>query len=300
MQPSRNKMDKLTPEIALVVCTRNRADKLQGFFDAVRRLKVDFDWELIIVNNGSTDQTEEYLKQFAAGYPGQLRLLFEPETGVARGRNRGWRASQAPIIAFIDDDCYPEQTFLTDLKQAFARATLGVIGGRILLFDPTDAPVTINDSTQEIFLRAGQFVYAGFLQGANLAFRRQALMDIDGFDQYLGPGTPFICEDADLVLRVLASGWEGKYDPGPTIYHHHRRKPGPEIQRLLQGYDAGRGAIYLKCLLYLPQRWRCLLHWLKALKNQSGQQSVREFRAAIHYFGYQLKRNPNATYRRRS
>jgi glycosyltransferase involved in cell wall biosynthesis len=287
-------VEKTTPDIALVVCTRNRAAKLGAFFDAIRTIKALNSWELIIVDNGSTDSTAEDLQSFAANFSGRVSVMTEPQIGVGRAKNRGWRASTAPIIAFTDDDCYPTQSFLNDIETAFSDQSLGVVGGRILLYDSTDARVTINESLTEQFLQAREFVYVGFIQGANMAFRRQALIEIDGFDNSFGPGTPFICEDADAVLRVLAAGWKGKYDPRPVVYHHHRRKPGVEVESLLRSYCEGRGACYMKCLLYMPMRWRCADQWLRAtVRRQSLGQTLREFRGAIHYLFYQLKQRPN-------
>ena len=131
-------MEKTTPDIALVVCTRNRAAKLGAFFDAIRTIKALNSWELIIVDNGSTDSTAEDLQSFAANFSGRVSVMTEPQIGVGRAKNRGWRASTAPIIAFTDDDCYPTQSFLNDIETAFSDQSLGVVGGRILLYDSTD------------------------------------------------------------------------------------------------------------------------------------------------------------------
>jgi glycosyltransferase involved in cell wall biosynthesis len=292
--PWQNK--KNNPEIGLVVCTRNRGEKLEPFFDAIRKINCVCSWELIIVDNGSTDRTGEYLHAFSIDFPGQITVVTEPRTGLGLARNRGWHTSTAPMIAFTDDDCYPDVNFLNDIQAAFADPSLGFAGGRILLYDPSDARITLNELETEKFVNAGDFVASGFIQGANMAFRRQALIDINGFDEALGAGTLFACEDADAVLRVLAAGWGGKHDPRSIVYHHHRRKPGTDLASVWRTYDIGRGAYYMKCILFMPQRWRCAKHWLKSMRHQSFVRTTREIQSAVRYLFYQFKRKPNIAY----
>jgi glycosyltransferase involved in cell wall biosynthesis len=288
-------MKKLLPEIALVVCTKNRAHRLEPFLDSLRRLNYAAPWELIIVD-GSTDDSIERLKAFAATFPAKTTIITELGPGHPLARNRGWRASTAPVIAFIDDDCYPAPDYLSDVLAGFADGSLGFIGGRILLHDPTDARITIAESQTETFLDPGVFVPCGFLQGANMAFRRQVLDNINGFDDHLGGGNLFGCEDGDAVLRALAGGWKGKYDPKPVVYHHPRRKPGKDVVQLKRKYEGARGAYYMKCILYMPQRWHCLKYVWNNLPRQGPGQTVREFYWAICYFFHQLLNRPNISH----
>jgi glycosyltransferase involved in cell wall biosynthesis len=284
------------PKIALVVCTRNRAGRLDTFFESLRRLQSVLAWELVIVDNGSTDDTGKRLKQFAAGFPGRIKLVFEPKPGLGRARNRGWLATSAPIIAFTDDDCYPEPGFLNQVHAIFDDASVGFSGGRILLHDATDARITIYEHPDEQVYDPKNFIVGGVIQGASMAFRRKALEDISGFDDNLGAGTPFAFEDVDAELRALASGWKGKYDPRPVVYHHHGRKPGIEVEKLIRSYDTGRGGYYMKCILFMPQRWSCLRHWLRGMKRQPFKQTWRETESAVRFFFYQLRHKPNVTY----
>ena len=289
-------MEKAEPKIALVICTRNRAKRLDTFFESLGRLKCDCSWDLVIVDNGSTDDTSRRLKTFAANFPGRVILTTEPQAGLGRARNRGWRATEAPIIAFTDDDCYPEANFLNDVLAVYADQTVGFSGGRILLHDSTDARITIYDHPTEQIYYAGGFIAGGVIQGASMAFRRQALVDIDGFDDNLGAGTPFAFEDVDAELRALAAGWKGKYDPRSVVYHHHGRKPGIEVDALIRAYEIGRGAYFAKCILFMPQRWRCLRFWLRFIKQQPFSRTLREARAAVHYSFRQFREKPNVSY----
>ena len=289
-------MEKVDSKIALVICTRNRAKRLDAFFESIKRLHCDGPWDLVIVDNGSTDDTGERLKAFADNFAKPVTIITEPRPGLGLARNRGWLATNAPIIAFTDDDCYPDPNFLNDVAAVFADPALGFAGGRILLYDPTDARITIYESQTEELFSPGDFIFCGVIQGANMAFRRQALVDIDGFDDKLGAGTPFSFEDGDAELRALAAGWKGKYDPRSVVYHHHGRKAGIDHETLIRVYDTARGAYFMKCILFMPQRWRCLRNWLRLMKQQPFGQTLREARAALRYCFYQFKQKPNVTY----
>ena len=233
-------MNELHPKIALVVCTRNRAARLTPFFESLNELHCDSPWELIIVDNGSTDDTAQRLRAFVAACPRQVKLAKEHLPGLGRARNRGWRASVAPIIAFTDDDCYPAPDFLNAVLAVFADSTIGFSGGKILLHDLTDAPITIYEHPNEQVYGPEHFIVGGVIQGASMAFRRQALVDINGFDDNLGAGTPFAFEDVDAELRALAAGWVGKYDPRSVVFHHHGRKPGIEDFMIQVGRELNR------------------------------------------------------------
>jgi hypothetical protein len=289
-------MNKVESRIALVICTRNRANRLDAFLESLNRLKCDWPWELVIVDNGSTDDTYARLKVFADACHEKITLATEPQPGLGRARNCGWRATQAPVIAFTDDDCYPEPGFLNEVLAVYDDETVGFSGGRTRLFDATDAPVTIYENPEEQIYKPEHFIVGGVIHGANMAFRRQALVEIKGFDDHLGAGTPFAFEDVDAQLRALAAGWTGKYDPRAVVYHHHGRKPGIEVEALNRVYDTGRGGYYMKCILFMPHRWRCVRHWLRGIRRQPAGQTAREIRSAIYYFFYQLGQKPNVAY----
>ena len=287
----KNDFDLATPVVALVVKTKNRGDRLEPFFAAIRKIEFSAPWELIIVD-GSTDDTPTRLAEFAASFPNRISVIGETRPGPGLACDIGWRATTAPIIAFTDDDCYPDPDYLTQVQVVIADPDLGFVGGRILLYDPTDAPVTINELNTEVDFKAGSFVCPGFIQGANMAFRRQALQDIEGFDQDLVVGG----EDIDVVLRVLAAGWNGKYDPRPLVYHHHRRKPGSHLEKLIKGYAVQRGICYMKCILFMPQRWQCALNWLRCMRRQPIGISIRELYSAMSYVLHLVGKKPNISY----
>jgi GT2 family glycosyltransferase len=162
-------------------------------------------------------------------------------------------------------------------------ARLGYVGGRILLFDPTDYPLTIQESPARNEIAPGDFLPAGLIQGANLAARREALASVGGFDGRLGAGAWFPCEDVDVLARMSARGWRGAYDPRPVVYHHHRRKTRDEADRLMRQYDRGRGAYYAKCILNPALRGAYARNWYWRMRCQALGITLRELAAGTEF-----------------
>lgn len=137
-------------KVSVVICTRNRARQLAACLDHLAAVQTSLPWELVILDNGSEDATPGLLRTFAKSHAIAVKLLSDPARGMGRVRNAAWRASSGDVIAFTDDDCYVATEYIDAIEQAFARnERIGYVGGRILLHDQNDAPVTIDESTEE-------------------------------------------------------------------------------------------------------------------------------------------------------
>lgn len=271
-------MSSASPDLSIVVCTRNRAGQLRGMLDSLLAMKTTRSWEAVLIDNASTDGTADVIRAAAQAEP-RIRYFREGRIGLGAARDRGWREARSALIALTDDDCYVAEDYVDAVVAAFeGRPDVGVIGGRILLFDPEDARVTICERDYPMEIAPHSFVVAGEIKGANLAFRREALEAIDGFDPELGAGTRFPCEDMDAIAAVLWAGFKGRYDPRPLVLHHHRRRL-PDVPRLMAGYDRGRGAYYAKFLLRADSRRTYATGWLKQVRNHlDGAHLLRFFR----------------------
>src|SRR4051794_35573556 len=211
--------------ISLVIASRNRAPQLNRCLSHIRELRTSASWELIVVDNGSIDNTPEMLRKFERSASLSVTVVTEPVPGLGRARNRGWQMAKGEIIAFTDDDCFALPNFLDRAVEVFADPRIGYCGGRIELYDKSDDPIaTLRYSEPQIF-PPYSYMPAGTIQGANMIFRKRTLEDIGGFDDRLGAGTPFPCEDIDACARASFAGWWGGYAPGPTVLHAHGRKP---------------------------------------------------------------------------
>lgn len=235
-------------DISIVVSTRDRADRIADAFPHYFRLRSGLAWEVLFVNNGSTDHTAAVLARFAESLPQRVRVIDEPKPGVSAGRNAGLRSATGAVIAFMDDDCYPAEDFLDRLWECFSEPGLDYLGGRILLYDKKDYPITIKTCLEREDIPPRSFLRAGVVHGANMAFRRNVLLNIGDFDERLGPGAVVYGEELDLLARASAAGFRGAYDPRPVVFHHHRRSSREDVRRLMAIYDMGRGAYYAKAV----------------------------------------------------
>jgi glycosyltransferase involved in cell wall biosynthesis len=235
-------------DISLIICTRDRCQQLVRCLQSVRGITFERPWELIVVDNGSVDETAAVVRQFIGSAGVSAVYVFEPKLGKSNALNTAITIARGQILAFTDDDCYPAQDFLSRVWSAFVDPSVGYITGRIMLHDPTDYPVTINETTLPLTFPARSLVAVGAVQGANMAFRRRILTDIGGFDPVLGPGTQFVSEDLDAAGRASAAGWKGRYCPEVIVSHHHGRKAS-DIPRLMKLYGMGAGAYHFKLLL---------------------------------------------------
>jgi glycosyltransferase involved in cell wall biosynthesis len=233
-------------KISLIVCTRNRAVHLEPTINSLLRMQTSEPWQLIIVNNGSTDNTALILEDLSRHDQEHIFVTTEQKLGVANAQNAGLKLATGEIIAFTDDDCYPEPDFLERVRDCFKEDPIDYLGCRVLLYDQQDAAITIQTRQDRLEISPYSYISAGLIHGAAFAFKRDALRAIGGFDPDCGPGSVMKSgNDINTLVRCSAMGLRGAYDPRPVVYHHHRRKPGPEIDQLLKRYDASRGAAYL-------------------------------------------------------
>lgn len=266
--------------VSVIVCTRNRCSALGQLLESLTRLAThrELSWELVVVDNGSTDATPMLLDSFADRIP--MRRVFEPRKGLSRARNAGLRAARGEVLAFTDDDCLPSPDWLGAIAREFARdPALAGLGGRVELHDPRDFPITIRTSrTRETLTSAYQL--PALMVGCNMAFARWAVDAVGEFDVTLGAGTPVgSAEDTDYLYRALLLGLRIEYVPEVLVTHNHGRRRIEEVGQLKRSYARGRGALLTKYLLradramaycfYYDLRWngRELMRALRAFSS---------------------------------
>jgi len=250
---------------------------------SVAALRCRHEWELVIVDNGSSDDTALVIEEFGRESQVTVSCVREPSVGLGHARNAGVAIATGRLVAFIDDDCYPEPELLEAIASVFDDPRIGFMGGRVKLHDPMDAPITIRDDDDTEFFAPFSVLPTGRLHGACMAFRRSVLEQIGGFDPLFGAGTRFPCEDVDALARAAAAGWAGGYFPAPTISHHHGRRRGPRVDALDHSYDVGRGAYIAKRLGSRQTRLPYLRYWGGRIRWQHPSRTMREVRGAVLY-----------------
>ena len=218
--------------ITVILCTFNRSHLLATALDSVALsvLPGAVDWEVLVVDNNSTDQTHDVVKSFCQKYPGRFRYLFEPQPGKSRALNAGIREARGNTLAFLDDDVTVEPTWLQNLTAPLYREECVGVAGRILPeknFSPprwisladrdATAPLAIFNPDRE----AGPLNTSPY--GANMAFQKRVFEKYGGFRTDLGPlpgsGNPQKNEDSEFGQRLLAAGEMLRYEPSAVVYH---------------------------------------------------------------------------------
>jgi GT2 family glycosyltransferase len=215
---------------SVVIPTRDRRALLTTLLGRVLPQAASAGAEVVVVDNGSRDGTREAVEALAVPGGTSLRCVDEPIAGATRARNTGARAARGTIVAYVDDDALPAPDWLAALLAAFDDPRLGGAGGRVALrFD--GPPPAWWDAALADYLAAYDLGPASIdlatrpwydaPRGDNMAFRRDALLAVGGFDERLGPraGRPSVGEESELCLRLRAAGWGVGYVPGAAVEH---------------------------------------------------------------------------------
>ncbi len=243
-------------KLSYIIATRDRANEIVHCLDSVAnalsRASLE-DAEIIVVDNGSKDNTREAVRSWISNSGKSVNLLGEPRPGKSRALNSAIEASRGDILAFTDDDCRLDADHSRDLLRHDAGDTgLVVRGGRVALGDPLDLPLTINTGTEisrwSLDRNSARFEnLSGPVMGANMIVRRNLFSELGPFDERLGPGSGVGgAEDTDLIFKAYLAGHLIEYVPDIAVFHFHGRRQRKDAVTLMQNYMAGEGAIYVK------------------------------------------------------
>ncbi|MEF0941314.1 glycosyltransferase family 2 protein [Rhizobium sp. BR 362] len=244
------------PAASFIVCTRNRAEALEACIrsiEATCRSHASMTSELVVVDNGSTDDTAERLARLAATSGMTITLVVEHRRGLAAARNAGMERSRGRILIFIDDDCEVGLHYLRDLERHYLNDEGCIIrGGRVELGNALDLPFTIKRSLQRA--RFTPDIHpGGFILGCNMTMHREVALRVGYFDERFGAGS-FLqsAEDTDYIVRAFQLGIPIEYVPDMSVLHYHGRDTREAIERLHRNYSLGNGGLCLKHLFKAP------------------------------------------------
>jgi len=262
-----DKPDRTLPPISVIVCTRDRPRSLERCLATLAQLEYPT-YEVVVVDNCSRDPAVADVVTRSG-----FRYVREDQPGLDWARNRGFKTAQHDIIAYIDDDALAGPGWLRGMAHAFEEPEIMAVTGMVV-------PAEIETSAQNDFERYGGMSkgFKGFTicrrelevgalfwasnwgVGANMAFRRQALESLGGFDIALDVGTPTNgAGDIEFFYRVVASGYKLRYEPAAMVRHVHRRD-GASLRR--QIYNNGRSfAAYLLTIARNEPRKRAMVLW---------------------------------------
>jgi len=234
-----------TRSASIVIPSWNARDLLEKYLPSViSATRVNPENEIIVVDNGSTDGTADFLRK---NFP-VVRLLSLPENqGFGGGSNAGITAATNDIVVLLNNDMRVEPDFLAPLLEGFTDDAVFAVSCQIFFSDP-DKPREETGLTEGWWengsLRVGHRIdnqvvtrfpcfYGG---GGSCAFDRRKFLELGGFDPLLAP---FYLEDTDLGYEAWKRGWKVLFEPRSKVYHEHRGTIGKrftedQIQAVLQ------------------------------------------------------------------
>jgi glycosyltransferase involved in cell wall biosynthesis len=203
----------IVPDIAVVIPSYQRAAQLPRLLrEMVNQTLALERFEVIVVDDCSVDDTVSVVEEMARLLPYRLRVIRTPRNhGPAAARNLGWRATAAPVVAFLDDDCTPSSGWLEAGLGAFdGHPRPGIVQGATLLPKGADTRVLT-----DWWICRHVVGPTPLFEGGNLFFPREVLMITGGFDeeiQYYG-------EDCAAGWRVLEAGFDRAFCLGASVTH---------------------------------------------------------------------------------
>ena len=221
------------PAISVVICAYNAADTLDECLRHTCALAYP-NLDILVVDDGSTDTTVEIVERHS-----RARLVTIDHAGLSVARNEGYREAAGEIIAYLDSDAYPTPEWPFYLALAMEEDSVAGAGG------PNVPPPDDPEGAQRVARAPGGPVHvliadqrAEHLPGCNMAFRREVLQQLGGFDPvYTAAG-----DDVDLCWRVLDRGWDIGFHPAALVWHH-RRSGARTYLRQQRGYGRAEALV---------------------------------------------------------
>ncbi|MGE0518962.1 MAG: glycosyltransferase [Candidatus Binatia bacterium] len=224
------------PSISVVICAYNAERTLEACLRSLRELRYD-NFESILIDDGSTDRTAE----IAARFP-ELRVLSQPNRGLSLARNAGIAAARGDIVAFTDADCVVDPDWLSYLAHGFESSGFVAVGGPNLPpreSERTAACVAAAPGGPTHVLLDDQI--AEHIPGCNMAFRREVLQRLGGFDGLFRAAG----DDVDVCWRLQNEGHTIGFNPAATVWHFRRNTVRAYLKQQM-GYGAAEALLYFK------------------------------------------------------
>ncbi len=263
-----------TPVVSVVVVNWNRKELLRACLDSLARQTFS-SFEIIVIDNGSSDGSPALVQEFAQGSPQPVRLIQNQENrGFCAANNQGFAASQAEFVALLNNDAEAEPGWLAAMldaistKPAVGESDVGMVASKILVFED---PRIIDKCGHLMYpdgqnrgrgcgqFDRGQFdtlAEALWPDGCAALYRRAMLDEVGGFDEEFFA----YADDAELGLRARIAGWNCLYAPGAVVRHHRGATLGLNSAKRLTLIERNRVLLVVKLF-----PWNLL--WLNGAYN---------------------------------
>jgi glucosyl-dolichyl phosphate glucuronosyltransferase len=257
---------------SIIICTYNRATDLKFTIEKLHDINYNRDeYEVIVVDNGSTDNTEKIVNELSLRLS-KIIYLREEKQGLAHARNAGLSIASGKFVAFLDDDAYPDKEWIKEFDQAFNQLSVMCVGGAVVpsFQRSKEWPKWIHKRLRGLFSvvdygKKRDLHYPDYPIGTNIGFRRAIFAEVGFFDSSFGRSRDCLLsmEETDICLRIEEAGYRIVYNPSAVVHHriHEYRLTKDWIKQraLFQGVSAARLEtthfskvdIYLKTIKYI-------------------------------------------------
>lgn len=224
------------PKVSVVVCAYNAERTMDSCLASLEKLNYP-NYEVIVVNDGSKDRTLEIAQRYD-----YTRIISQENKGLSVARNVGIAAASGNIVAFTDSDCVADPDWLIYLVEKFISSDLSAVGGPNL--SPPEESlvpscVAVSPGKPTHVLLSDEV--AEHIAGCNMAFRREALEEIGGFDPIFHAAG----DDVDLCWRLQDQGYTIGFSPAAIVWHFRRNTVAAYLKQQ-EGYGKAEALLYFK------------------------------------------------------
>jgi len=236
--------------VTILICTRNRPRELEGMLNSLLTPNArEPGWEVIIVDNGSTDDTPRVCDHFQAAFPEKCRILVEARAGKSNALNAGLAHARGDVLALTDDDVLCDAGYISGIREVFTNNSVDAAQGRVLLDFEGGRPSWLNERSAALLsLRDfgdSMLDWDDNLTGANMVVRRTVIERIGGFSPQIGAGAAGFMEDSEFSWRLRRSGYKLIYAPQILVRHQINRAQLQKGLFLDRYFRWGRSEAYL-------------------------------------------------------
>lgn len=216
--------------LSVILCTYNRERYIYNVLQSIAAGGFG-DYEIVLVNNNSTDGTESECQRFAKDHPEvAMRYCVEKQQGLSYARNRGIMESQGEVLVYVDDDAVVNREYLQTYADFFNRNKEAVAAGGPITprYDGCEEPSWMSHYTRQLVTgelnlgtREREFPKGAFPGGGNAAYRKSVFNEVGLFNIELGrKGNSLIgAEEKDLFDKMTSRGMKFYYLPNAILYH---------------------------------------------------------------------------------
>jgi cellulose synthase/poly-beta-1,6-N-acetylglucosamine synthase-like glycosyltransferase len=234
------------PRVSVVICAYNAERTMDACLASLRNLNYP-DYEVIVVNDGSTDRTPAITAEHKAAYDAdpngpRMVVIDQPNRGLSVARNVGMEASTGEIIAYTDSDCVPDPDWLYFLVYKFLRNGFVAVGGpNYPPAEPTLVPTAVAVSPGGPTHVLLNDEIAEHIPGCNMAFTKKVMQEMHGFEPVFAAAG----DDVDFCWRLQDRGYTVGFSPAATVWHY-RRNTVQAYLRQQMGYGKAEALLYFK------------------------------------------------------